>query len=153
MDEYQNKMTKNGWPSPLRFNIVFWENCLVLQTIEGVPVSPCVVHLVWLCPFLCVFWFSICDKIWTDWNWNSRQTDRILEVNRFSSCTDSRNKLGQFSKTHSSIVLLSETADIRTTEVIIDKCCVIHVLDVLQCLKHFFKAHQTWNHLGFNIFL
>lgn len=50
---------------PLRFNIVFGENCplAVLQTIEGFPVLPRVVHLVSLCPVLCVFWFSVCDKI------------------------------------------------------------------------------------------
>lgn len=64
---------------PLRFNIVFRENCplTLFENIKGVPVLPRVVHLVSLCPlcpFLCVFWFSICDKIWTDWNWNSRQT-------------------------------------------------------------------------------
>lgn len=135
---------------PLRFNIVFWENCflIVLQTIEGVPVLPRVVHLISLCPFLCVFWFSICFLFVSRYEQIETEIhDRplILEVNRFSSCTDSQNKLGQLSKTHSSIILLSETADIRCTEVIIDKCCVIHVLDVLQCQSIFLKhiKHET----------
>lgn len=57
----------------------------------------------------------------------------ILEVNRFSS----QNKLGQFSKTL--LFCYLRPLIIRSTEVIIDKCCVIHVLDVLQCLKHFLK--------------